>query len=63
MEFKELTKQEMAKISGGVSRKEYCTELVKMIAANFEEVWDDTNRENAVNAFKMHCKDRDWNVD
>lgn len=61
--MKAMTEKELARISGGVSRKEYCTQLVQLIAANYDEVWDDTNRENAVRAFIRECKDRDWNID
>ncbi|WP_373810681.1 hypothetical protein [Porphyromonas macacae] len=63
MNFQKLSKHEMINISGGISRKEYCRQLVELIAENYDEVWDDYNRENAVRAFTRECKDRDWNID
>lgn len=56
-----LNQKQMSDVKGGVTRKEYCTTLVQMIDANYDDVWDDSQRENASNAFEANCKDRDWN--
>lgn len=57
-----MSHEQMKAAKGGVSRKEYCTQLVSMIEANYP-TWNDKDRESAVNAFHANCLDRDWNVD
>lgn len=59
--FRKLSKEEMGSILGGVTRKEYCTGLVKLIAANYNDVWDDDQRGAAAGAYIRECKDRNWN--
>lgn len=58
--MRELNNSEMSQITGGVDRKEYCTTLVRLIAANYDSVWDESQQESAVNAYNANCK-QDWN--
>lgn len=57
-----MSHEQMDAAKGGVSRKEYCSQLINMIAHNYD-TWDSKQQESAVNAYHANCMDRDWNID
>lgn len=54
-----MSHEQMDAAKGGVSRKEYCSQLVEIIAHNYDS-WDSGQQQNAVNAYHANCN-QDWN--